>query len=111
MRINPHLLDNAAEHMTEYAEWRTGQRIRACLGLRGKGAYARTWLGPLPVYLGENKRWVPCSNWLFAKPRFLHTPVTVPVSKATDKLFGVRPNIEVVHHNPAWKEAMEAMKG
>ena len=111
MRINPRLLDHAAEHMTEYAEWRKEQRIRMCLGLRGKGSYARTWIGSLPVYLGENRMWVPCSNWLFAKPRPLCTPVKVPVSHATDRLVRVRPNVEVVHHNPAWKEAVEAMKG
>ena len=34
MRIDPRLLDHAAEHMTEYAEWRKEQRIRMCLGKR-----------------------------------------------------------------------------
>ena len=70
MRIDPHVLDWAAERMREIAEARTAWRIKAKLGMDPRVAqYVRTWIGPHPVYLGINHRWLDCRNWIIAKPK------------------------------------------
>jgi hypothetical protein len=71
MRIDPHVLDQAADRMRDIAQARTAWRIRRRLGLNPKGFYVRAWIGPRLVYLGENHCWLDCRNWILARPKML----------------------------------------
>ena len=80
MRIDPHVLDYAAERMREIAEARTAWRIKARLGIdprNPRSRYALTWIGPRPIYLGINRRWLDCRNWLMTKPKPLYSRAPV----------------------------------
>lgn len=91
MRLDPHVLGWAADRMRDVAQARTDWRITARLGMNPRhGGYARTWIGPMPVYLGSNRRWLDCRNWILGRPKPLCSPAPVK-PKMTDQL--VRPNI------------------
>jgi len=78
MRLDPHVLDWAAERMRDIAQARTDWRITARLGMNPRhGRYVRTWIGPRLVYLGENRRWLDCRNWILARPKPLCSPAPV----------------------------------
>ncbi|MFA4972863.1 MAG: hypothetical protein WC683_09635 [bacterium] len=58
--------------MREVAQARTAWRVTAKLGMDPRqGRYARTWIGPLPVFLGANHRWLDCRNWILGRPKML----------------------------------------
>lgn len=68
MKLDPRLLDHAAERMAEIAHARTAWRIKARLGMNpGASEYARTWIGPRLVYLGSNHRWLDHRNWILGR--------------------------------------------
>ena len=99
MKVDPKALDQAAERMKRMGEFRTTWRITRRLLLDTKmiddtgKAYARTWLGALPVYLGKNRMWVPVHSWLFSRPRALCSPKKKRLRREIDARLAVPPGL------------------